>query len=304
MHSQFGGTWLDNPELDKSDVIQRVGDSKLAAELNFFRQNGYLIRRGAIEEDVCDNLRGQIERVIVDGHDSLVIQAPDEVNNGKRKIRADEVVKDQRIVDCYVHFESALSALCHSAIEDFTSAVLAEPPLLFQSLSFIRGSNQGMHQDTAYVVVSPPMKLIAVWIALEDVTPGAGELMYEPGSHYYPEFLFGGKAKEYDGPRDGVEEHKHFEAHLAENIKSNEGEITRFLPKKGDILFWHADLYHGGSPVENEQATRYSIVGHYTGKSCIPNYYNFAPQRSKTLRHNETFYSSYYYDIEEIKAKN
>ena len=153
MHSQFGGTWLDNPELDKSDVIQRVGDSKLAAELNFFRQNGYLIRRGAIEEDVCDNLRGQIERVIVDGHDSLVIQAPDEVNNGKRKIRADEVVKDQRIVDCYVHFESALSALCHSAIEDFTSAVLAEPPLLFQSLSFIRGSNQGMHQDTAYVVV-------------------------------------------------------------------------------------------------------------------------------------------------------
>jgi len=36
MHSQFGGTWLDNPELDASDVIQRVGDSKLAAELTFF----------------------------------------------------------------------------------------------------------------------------------------------------------------------------------------------------------------------------------------------------------------------------
>ena len=52
--------------------------------------------------------------------------------------------------------------------------VLRRTALLFQSLSFIKGSNQGIHQDTAYVVTDQPMKLIATWIALEDINPGSG----------------------------------------------------------------------------------------------------------------------------------
>ena len=34
------------------------------------------------------------------------------------------------------------------------------------------------------------MELIASWIALEDVQPGSGELMYVPGSHRFEVFIF------------------------------------------------------------------------------------------------------------------
>ena len=67
--------------------------------------------------------------------------------------------------------------------------IFDDSPLLFQSLSFEKGSQQGMHQDTAYIVVDSPLELAASWIALQDVEPGSGELMYYEGSHRLPEYL-------------------------------------------------------------------------------------------------------------------
>lgn len=41
------------------------------------------------------------------------------------------------------------------------------------TLHFEVGSTQAIHRDTAYVVVKDePLKLVASWIALADVTPG------------------------------------------------------------------------------------------------------------------------------------
>jgi ectoine hydroxylase-related dioxygenase (phytanoyl-CoA dioxygenase family) len=43
-----------------------------------------------------------------------------------------------------------------------------------------------------------------------------------------------------------------------------------FLPKKGDVFIWHAQLLHGGSPIKNPQITRKSLVSHYFTKSdCL-----------------------------------
>ena len=64
-----------------------------------------------------------------------------------------------------------------------------------------------MHQDTAYVVTSSPLELAAAWIALEDVTPGSGELMYYRGSHRLPEYAFAGERKHWDAERDGEAPH-------------------------------------------------------------------------------------------------
>ena len=86
--------------------------------------------------------------------------------------------------------EHAKEILLQNELSQFLKLCFEVPPLLFQSLSFIKGSNQGIHQDTAYVVTDQPMKLIASWIALEDINPGSGELEFYPQSHRYDEFLF------------------------------------------------------------------------------------------------------------------
>ena len=65
-----------------------------------------------------------------------------------------------------------------------------------------------MHRDTAYVVVDPPLALAACWIALEDVRPGSGELMYYDGSHRMDDHLFSGRYKCWHPDRDGVDQHE------------------------------------------------------------------------------------------------
>ena len=42
----------------------------------------------------------------------------------------------------------------------------------------------------------------------------------------------------------------------------------QFTAKAGDVLFWHHNLIHGGSPVTRAGATRRSLVGHYFADGC------------------------------------
>jgi hypothetical protein len=41
-------------------------------------------------------------------------------------------------------------------------------------------------------------------------------------------------------------------------------EPITFLPRKGDVFFWHAGLYHGGEPILDPARTRRSYVVHYS----------------------------------------
>jgi ectoine hydroxylase-related dioxygenase (phytanoyl-CoA dioxygenase family) len=42
-----------------------------------------------------------------------------------------------------------------------------------------------------------------------------------------------------------------------------------FHARKGDVLFWHANLVHGGSPRRNLQLSRKAIVCHYFAEGCV-----------------------------------
>jgi hypothetical protein len=42
-----------------------------------------------------------------------------------------------------------------------------------------------------------------------------------------------------------------------------------FMVNKGDVLIWHANLVHGGSPVKNKNRTRKSLVAHYLTEAVV-----------------------------------
>jgi len=52
------------------------------------------------------------------------------------------------------------------AILDFLTDIFQDDAVTFQSLYFENGSQQGCHQDTAFVYVEPPYQFAACWIAL------------------------------------------------------------------------------------------------------------------------------------------
>src|SRR5262249_38751472 len=65
-------------------------------------------------------------------------------------------------------------------------------PTALTSLNFRKGSQQGLHLDTFYMPPAIPYRMVAAWVALEDVAQHNGPLKYVPGSNRIPPFFFDG----------------------------------------------------------------------------------------------------------------
>ena len=124
------------------------------------------------------------------------------------------------------------------------------------------GSEQALHQDMAVFHIHPRNYLIGAWIACEDITPESGPLVLHPGSHRAP--LFPGFT---DYPQTNLrtadgDTHRRYEEYVR-GITAR-CERREFVARKGQVLFWHGMLVHGGAPVTRRGTTRKSMVLHYT----------------------------------------
>lgn len=149
------------------------------------------------------------------------------------------------------------------------SFLLGRPVELFQSINFLQGSEQRAHSDLIHMTTHPLHNLIAVWVALEDIKIPQGALFYYPGSHKLPfvsklDFEHGGSAF-----RLGKNAYKAYEDKIEAQIRAKQLKKEYFEAKKGDILIWHANLLHGGSPIASAELSRKSMVFHYYTKDVI-----------------------------------
>ncbi len=148
-----------------------------------------------------------------------------------------------------------------------------------------------MHQDSAFVKVSSPMEFAASWIALEDIQPGSGELEYYKDSHKLDDYVFEGQHKWMPVKSP---DHESFLESLHQRSQERGLERQSFLPKKGDVLLWSADLAHGGSMHVTEGLTRKSIVTHYCPSNCDPVYADRRGEKTSKMRYNDiAFYMSH-----------
>jgi len=53
-------------------------------------------------------------------------------------------------------------------------------------------------------------------------------------------------------------------------IRDCELKVERFLPKKGDVLVWHARLMHRGAPPVDPELWREAVILHYSGVNHRP----------------------------------
>jgi hypothetical protein len=297
-HSRFGGLWIDRSdwreELNRRRMDRRIDDA-IAEQIERFEQDGFLILPGAAPEKLVDAFQRRIDRAFFEGNEQVLYQQPGS-NISEPLLGAVERL-GTRVVDCFVPLPEALDLFTVAPLSKFLTAIFDAPPLLFQSLSFDQGSQQGLHQDTAYVVVDRPLELAACWIALQDVEQGSGELMYVPGTHRLPDWDFGGGKKHWDPGRDGEETHRQWSVMLAGLGEKSSPGMKYFYPKKGDILIWHADLAHGGAPVTNPSLRRQSLVGHFCPSTRRPRYFDHGPKREFTKKYRDIYFSSEHYDL-------
>ena len=301
-YSRFGGLWTDR--LDAAQQLHsRVShgsiSAHLAEQLGFFIEHGHVILEGAVGNTQIDTyLQALHQAASAKGPLLASIPAVGPRDKGIVPLhQADLSAPLTKALDTYYHLESAHDVIFAGPIQQFLHAVFEEPLLAFQGLHFEKGSTQAIHQDTASVVLTEPMRLCASWVALEDVVADAGELIYYPGSHRLPDWLYSGRYKHFNHKRDAHEEHlRHLESvHVESKVRGLQ--LQSFLPKKGDALIWAADLAHGGSAIADARLTRRSLVTHYTATTTAPHYLRYRPfyKRLRTRVRPGCYYNSLYY---------
>jgi len=299
MRARFGGLWTDAP--DAMDVIagrHEIGslNDDQAALLTEWVENGYVVLRNAIPPHLLDAAGADLDRAYQGGFPSLLFQCLS-LNPNDIFWRPEINARPAKALDIHWHSEATRDLIFSPAIVDFLHLVFERKPLASQSLGFLRGSGQPAHQDTAYVVYSHARKFAASWIALEDVTEGAGELLYYPGSHKFPDFIYADRHKSLheamrmnivggNSLREAEEQHGRTLLKQAEHRALKE---HRLLAKAGDVLIWHADLAHGGKPISND-ATRRSVVTHYCPADVAP--LSFEAGKSAIRAHDKVGYYS------------
>lgn len=301
------GMWIDRSDFEVQ-LRKRVRDGRvpprLEQPLREFERDGFYVLEGAASESDLDRFEEAISKAFREGHEHLMAQEPG--LGASKRVFAGMSRRRIRVIDSFTVFPEALNLLSSPRLAEFLRAVFDETPMLFQSLSFDMGSEQGMHQDTAYVVVDKrPLELMACSIALEDVQTGAGELEYIVGSHRLGDFPFGGGSRKHLVlSEDGDQKHEEWYRWILEESQRRGLERRKFMAKRGDILLWHADLAYGGAPVLNQDLTCRSLVGHYCPFSATPHFMTYALDRTTKKMHRDIAYSSGHYDLQALSTQD
>lgn len=258
--------WIDQPDAQEQIAARhRRGeiDDITAERLAHFEKRGYL----KIPIDVPDEIYSALQ----DDVDSLWRDKPSDVAYAYHSLLTrfsdakDEHRKPScRIADLHTYSEAALSLFFNRQVFDYVELIFGEKPVATQSLYFEWGSQQGLHRDPVYVQMTPPSHLLASWLALEDIGPDCGPLIYVPGSHRLPYYPFGKGRHTVDFSRDT-------QADIDKGVQWDEKhcraaglELETLTCQQGEVLIWHHSLLHGGSYPTDNDLTRKSFVVHYS----------------------------------------
>lgn len=258
--------WLDQPDahaaIDRRRAAGEISDAD-AERLHGFVDHGYLTLDLGLDAAFCARLETDVERLwrerprdVAYAYQSLLTRFAD----GKPEDR----LPSCRIADLHTRSETAHELYLNRKIFDAVELVFGAPAIATQSLYFEWGSQQALHRDPIYVQMKCPSHLAAVWIALEDIDPSSGPLVYVPGSHRLPYYQFRPGQHLFE---HGVFGQPELDAALAWDRRHWEAaELAPrvFTPRRGEALIWHHSLLHGGSALQDPARTRKSFVVHFT----------------------------------------
>lgn len=281
-------TWTltedDLPWFDRADAESRLAD-RIAGEgipgpdaekLRSWLGSGGFVAEGLIDPSLADAVTADLARVWESGRPRPGLRIlgtglhPSDPGSIRHRRLMDlspekrEEIRTRanwRIHNFHEHSENARAVREHPGIARLAALTLGRSAPPGPVINFMFGSRQGLHQDMAVFCVHPGNHLVGVWIALEDIAPDSGPLVYYPGSHREPMYHgfdnYPQTSLKTCSPGMTAAYDRHL-AGLAEKYERRE-----FLGRKGDAFFWHGMLLHGGSEVRNPAATRRSMVIHF-----------------------------------------
>ncbi|GAB3329606.1 hypothetical protein GCM10027299_33230 [Larkinella ripae] len=286
--------WIDRSDADIDAFVKKFKTPNgfpydLGKLLRDWRDKGYIILEQAIPVAWVDGLWQEVEEMVENNEKYSLKSLVYQFNDGKEtpiKNVPKEKLKGigSRLLEYHSSSVAAKKVMTHPHIATFLQAIFNEKTTVFQSLIFKYGSQQATHQDFPWVRSKIASHLAAAWIPLEDVSPDSGPLVYYPGSHRLPKFNFGTGI--LFSEQDSYYTPDEFSKYLDKICAQNGIEKTVLLLKKGDVLFWHGALAHGGSRINKPELTRKSFVCHYSTLRSYPKHRFEEGEKSIEQLHN------------------
>lgn len=235
------------------------------AQRRFWDEHGYLVLPGFFSQDRVNEINRLVDtlwRKRTSDGGPLVVDVFLDTPKEKRMYFKDAPEEAQRqpykLNDLFLEYEQVRQFALAPELTALLHDLLDGDPLICNSLTLEFGSQQVDHFDTFYMPPCVANKMLASWIALEDVTPDAGPLQYYPGSHTLPPYRFS------HGQLHAVAaEMPACHRYIAQQLTERQMKPEVFLAKAGDVFIWHAQLLHGGTAIANPSRTRRSLVTHY-----------------------------------------
>ncbi|MEO5681340.1 MAG: phytanoyl-CoA dioxygenase family protein [Chitinophagaceae bacterium] len=236
------------PAIQESELFQSAAVTTRESMLGF-TENGFLIIRNYLSAAQVDAVNKEMEQLTKDGTVKQVY--------GSKIMFA-------------IHHSALLRKIGEDKkLLDLLGRLLNGDAVLFQSINFTMGSGQKTHSDSIHMTTHPLGGLLGVWIALDDVDENNGPLHYYPGSHQLPYYLNADYNNEGSAWLLGKKSYAEYEEMMAKKIVEKGLKKQVFTARKGDLLVWHANLFHGGEPHKDKRLTRKSMVLHYFKKDAI-----------------------------------
>jgi phytanoyl-CoA hydroxylase len=268
--SRYGGLWVDRKDahdilegkLSRGEVTE--SDAELLAK---YIDDGYVIFPKATDEALIDQFLDFFERAWRETPPHVYMQW----NRQTIPIDPEHYDDVTKVSDMHSYFERGGELVFPPTVVRFLTQVYERPPVVFQSMTMRKGSEENLHIDTGPLTLTEPMTMAASWVALEDVQPQSGEFQFVPGTHRLPELLHYGTDKGHHG------DYEEYDIILQTTLAMAEAKGLKteyFSAKKGDVLIWHADLMHGGAPIQDPTRTRKSLVAHFMPLGVMPTFFD------------------------------
>ncbi|HEY3796889.1 MAG TPA: phytanoyl-CoA dioxygenase family protein [Caulobacteraceae bacterium] len=253
-----GPLWLDQSDAESriEAMAPRIGQP-YATGLRDLARIGFTTFPGAMDPVLCDQVNADYQAYLSRNHDYA---------SGW----VDGLGRHNRLVNFHMTSPAALKLGASPFLMGFLDLVFGRKAGIYTSLTFEFGTEQPIHRDSPFFHTFPVNYFVGAWVALEDIVPEAGPLMYVPGGHRFTidqhAFYREARARRPDAPKDEVvlEALEHYNGAIIDR-SADIAPIQRTALKKGDLAIWHATLPHGGSPASDKSRTRRSIVFH-----CAP----------------------------------
>ncbi|OIN58697.1 phytanoyl-CoA dioxygenase family protein [Arsenicibacter rosenii] len=248
--------WVESPFFENL-ISQKTLDLQQQKMAFDFHNEGYIVLPGMIDSKLIDQTIQDIKH-----------EYPDRLGE-----------EPSRHQDLWKKYESVRAIASADAIFDVLRFLYEREPIPFQTLNFKFGTQQRAHSDTIHFSCVPARFMCGVWVAMEDTNANNGPLFYYPKSHRNEEFNYYNIGIE--AQKDYAEYHE-YEDFMEAFMDSGHYAPQQIHLNKGDVLIWSSNLIHGGAPILNPEATRWSQVTHYFFEGCM--YYS--PRLSDMFANN------------------